>query len=207
MSQRIRDFKFAVVPISTLKPKACNSRIHSQKQLRKFAESIRNFGWTNPILIDANCVIIAGAKGNESGLSPIQVKNRIREIVWNNMMFARNEQRLHLTLKELAGVRDDLARLRLRSAAARYNTDLIDALDIDDMLDVCEITAHASLLRCESRGPHCREDYPYTDNENWLKLIVMRREGREIRSRLVPVEQKYIRYKAERIDYLKDPYA
>jgi succinate dehydrogenase / fumarate reductase flavoprotein subunit len=149
----------------------------------------------------------ADAKGSEPSLSPIQVKNRIRDIIWKNMMFVRNEQRLKRTLEELASVRSDLPKLRLRSASERYNTDLIDALDIVDMLDICEMTAQASLLRCESRGPHFREDFPYTDNENWLKLIVLRREDGEVRTRMEPVEQKYVRFKPERIDYFEDPYA
>ena len=140
-------------------------------------------------------------------MSPIEIKTRIREAVWNNMMYARNEQGLRQALREFADIRRELPRMRLRSAATRYNMDLVDALDVDDMLDVCEMAAYASLQRCESRGPHFREDYPYTDNENWLKQIVVRRTGGEIKTRLEAVEQKYIRYKAERIDYLKDPFA
>ncbi|MCB7129879.1 MAG: ParB N-terminal domain-containing protein, partial [Candidatus Brocadiales bacterium] len=46
--------------VSDLKPYPKNARTHSKKQIRKIAESIREFGWTNPILIDAEEGIIAG---------------------------------------------------------------------------------------------------------------------------------------------------
>ena len=53
-SMRIRDLKVSNVPASTLKPYAGNPRTHSKKQLRQIADSIKAFGWTNPILIDGD---------------------------------------------------------------------------------------------------------------------------------------------------------
>src|SRR6476661_10848292 len=57
---RIRDLKVLTTPVSVLKPYARNPRTHSKKQLRQIAASISAFGWTNPILIDGDGVVIAG---------------------------------------------------------------------------------------------------------------------------------------------------
>ena len=46
--------------INTLKPYDNNSRTHSEKQVKQIADSIKEFGFTNPILIDENNSIIAG---------------------------------------------------------------------------------------------------------------------------------------------------
>ena len=59
-SMRINDLKVETRPVSTLKPYGRNPRTHSKKQARQIAESIRTFGWTNPILIDAMGGVIAG---------------------------------------------------------------------------------------------------------------------------------------------------
>jgi DNA modification methylase len=56
----LRDLVVEQVPISSLKPYPTNPRTHSRKQIRQIAESIRTFGWTNPVLVDANGRIIAG---------------------------------------------------------------------------------------------------------------------------------------------------
>lgn len=56
----LRDLKVEAVSISVLKPYARNPRTHSKKQIRKIADSIEVFGWTNPILIDASGGVIAG---------------------------------------------------------------------------------------------------------------------------------------------------
>ena len=49
---RIRDLKVEPVAVSALKPYASNARTHTKKQIRQIADSIRTFGWTNPVLID-----------------------------------------------------------------------------------------------------------------------------------------------------------
>ena len=46
--------------VSSLRPRASNARTHSAKQIRQIADSIRQFGFTNPVLVDAENVIIAG---------------------------------------------------------------------------------------------------------------------------------------------------
>jgi succinate dehydrogenase/fumarate reductase flavoprotein subunit len=45
------------------------------------------------------------------------------------------------------------------------------AFELQNLLQVAEIMARASLLREESRGGHYREDFPYRDDKKWLKAI------------------------------------
>jgi DNA modification methylase len=59
-SMRIRDLKVTTRSVTALKPYAGNAHTHSKKQIRQIAASIRTFGWTNPILTDANGVVVAG---------------------------------------------------------------------------------------------------------------------------------------------------
>ena len=144
---------------------------------------------------------------NAQDIAPIQVKKRIREIVWNNMMYEKSETGLKDAMEKFAKVEEELApNMRLRSGSTSFNYDLVDALDVKDMLEVCQVTAHACLTRQESRGPHFREEFPFTDNDNWLKRIVMRKEQGQVKTRFEPVQQKYLRPKPGKIDYFGDPY-
>lgn len=59
-SHPIRDLQVQTVPVSSLKPYPRNARTHSKKQIRQIADSIGEFGWTNPILIDDQAGVIAG---------------------------------------------------------------------------------------------------------------------------------------------------
>src|SRR6266404_1348051 len=55
-----RDLKIEYVSVSDLVPYARNARTHSEQQVKVIAESIKRFGWTNPVLIGNNNDIIAG---------------------------------------------------------------------------------------------------------------------------------------------------
>ncbi|HEV7437974.1 MAG TPA: ParB/Srx family N-terminal domain-containing protein, partial [Pseudorhizobium sp.] len=48
------------LPPTSLKPFARNARTHSKKQVRQIADSIQRFGFTNPVLIDSDDMILAG---------------------------------------------------------------------------------------------------------------------------------------------------
>ncbi|MDP3740414.1 MAG: DNA methyltransferase [Hyphomonadaceae bacterium] len=60
MTSHIRDLQVETIAVSTLKPYPRNARTHSKKQIRQIADSIQEFGWTSPILIDDLGGVIAG---------------------------------------------------------------------------------------------------------------------------------------------------
>jgi succinate dehydrogenase / fumarate reductase flavoprotein subunit len=50
-----------------------------------------------------------------------------------------------------------------------FNTDLVEALELDNMLAQASVSLRSAIGRKESRGAHAREDFPKRDDENWLK--------------------------------------
>jgi len=60
MNKMPRDLAVETIPLPAIKPYAGNARKHSKKQIGQIADSMRQFGWTMPILVDANNGIIAG---------------------------------------------------------------------------------------------------------------------------------------------------
>jgi succinate dehydrogenase / fumarate reductase flavoprotein subunit len=63
-----------------------------------------------------------------------------------------------------------------------FNTDLLNAWELGNLLDLAEVTTYAALARQESRGAHAREDFPKRDDVNWLKhsLAVKSEAGIEL---------------------------
>jgi ParB-like chromosome segregation protein Spo0J len=58
--ERLRKLAVQFWPVTRLLPYARNARTHSDEQIAQVAASIREFGWTNPILVGGDGVIIAG---------------------------------------------------------------------------------------------------------------------------------------------------
>jgi succinate dehydrogenase / fumarate reductase flavoprotein subunit len=66
----------------------------------------------------------------------------------------------------VAMMRNDL---QLTDRSMIFNTDLAEALELDNMLAQASVSLHAAIGRTESRGAHAREDFPQRDDMNWLK--------------------------------------
>jgi succinate dehydrogenase / fumarate reductase, flavoprotein subunit len=90
------------------------------------------------------------------------------------------------------GILQDLRRqyetVRVQDSGKRFNTDLLDIIELGNLLDLSLITAATALNRQESRGAHSREDFPERNDEAWLKHSLAWLEGDAVRIDYKPVD-------------------
>ncbi|MHA1604973.1 MAG: hypothetical protein ACTSV0_09790, partial [Candidatus Freyarchaeota archaeon] len=119
------------------------------------------------------------------GISPNELQKKMHEISGKKLGLIKDGKLLKEAVEELEKLlNDDVERLCVASTKSKaLNYEWIRALELRNMLTCLYLSARASLIREESRGEFYRRDYTHTDNDNWLKNIVMKRKngGVEIR--------------------------
>ena len=81
----------------------------------------------------------------------------------------RDEQSMQKTCNTLRTLRERFKNIIIEDRDSTFNTEVMNALELDYMLDVAETVANSALKRKESRGSHTRTDFPKRDDENFLK--------------------------------------
>jgi succinate dehydrogenase/fumarate reductase flavoprotein subunit len=110
----------------------------------------------------------------QDGVPPADVKNAVRRIMWQKVGVEKDATSLRSALEDIANIRLDLLpRMSVKRTAPSVNYEWLDAIDVVNMVDACELIIHSSLERRESRGPFMRRDFPLQDNETWLAANVM----------------------------------
>jgi len=111
----------------------------------------------------------------------------------------RDEQSMQKTCNTLRALRERFKNIIIEDRDSTFNTEVMNALELDYMLDVAETVANSALRRKESRGSHTRTDFPKRDDANFLKHTLAYRtpDGPRIEylpvtiTRWQPEERKY----------------
>jgi succinate dehydrogenase / fumarate reductase, flavoprotein subunit len=113
-------------------------------------------------------------KDDAGDISPATVKQALRNIMWEKAGVEKDESSLNAAIDGIDRLKIELLpRMRVAYKGRTANYEWLDAIDLVNMIDACELIIHSSIERCESRGPFMRRDFPLMDNIHWLSANVM----------------------------------
>ncbi len=120
----------------------------------------------------------------------------IRETLQKTMMeqvgIIRTGEEMRQAVATVEKLRDQYGEARVEDGNASFNTDLLELLELENLLDLAYVTAQAALKREESRGGHTRSDFPERDDARWLKHSLVRfADGRPASGSAVALEYAY----------------
>ncbi|USD36353.1 succinate dehydrogenase flavoprotein subunit [Ferrimonas sp. SCSIO 43195] len=118
--------------------------------------------------IEASLARLKRWEGNEHGEDPTQIRKDLQQCMQLNFSVFRQGDSMAEGLKELKAIKARLDNAKLDDRSKAFNTNRIECLELDNLMETALATAEAANFRTESRGAHSREDYLERDDANWL---------------------------------------
>ncbi|WP_028108842.1 succinate dehydrogenase flavoprotein subunit [Ferrimonas futtsuensis] len=118
--------------------------------------------------IDASLARLNRWENNQSGEDPNQIRKDLQNCMQLNFSVFRQGEAMAEGLQELKTIKARLENAKLNDRSKAFNTNRIECLELDNLMETALATAEAANFRTESRGAHSREDFTERDDGNWL---------------------------------------
>ncbi|HAT2130185.1 TPA: succinate dehydrogenase flavoprotein subunit [Legionella pneumophila] len=131
-------------------------------------------------------------ENSKDGESHAVIRDEMQRVMQEDFGVFRTGEVMASGLKRLQALRDRLAHAKLDDKSQIFNTERVEAMELDNLMATAYATALSAIARTESRGAHSREDYPKRDDAYWIKHTLYFEEGEVIDYRPVNTSPKYV---------------
>ncbi|EMD23400.1 succinate dehydrogenase flavoprotein subunit [Amycolatopsis azurea] len=131
------------------------------------------------------------------------IRTELQKTMDSHASVYRTEDTLKQALTDVQALKERYERITVSDKGKRYNTDVLEAVELGFLLELAEVLVVGALARKESRGGHAREDYPNRDDTNFMRHTMAYKQGdglsADVRldykpvtfTRYEPMERKY----------------
>ena len=113
--------------------------------------------------------LVEGMRSATGAERVARIRKDLQDTMDLNAQVYRTEATLKQALTDIFELKRRYRHISIQDKGTRYNTDLLEAIELGFLLDLAEVTVISALERKESRGGHAREDYPTRDDVNFMR--------------------------------------
>jgi len=117
----------------------------------------------------------------------IDLGKEMKRVMFDHVGVFRTEEGMKNALATVRELKERFNNIHLEDRGKIFNTDLFNAWELGNLLDLAEVTTVSALARTESRGAHARDDYPERNDTKWLKHTLAWYKNGSIKLRYKPV--------------------
>jgi succinate dehydrogenase / fumarate reductase flavoprotein subunit len=118
-------------------------------------------------------------RNGSGGENVYDINHEMKSVMFADVGIYRTEKGMAEALEKVRQLKERYKHVRVSDTGRAFNTELLNAWELGNLLDIAEVVAVSALNRKESRGGHAREDYPDRDDANWLKhTLITEKDGR-----------------------------
>ncbi len=123
---------------------------------------------------------------------PVELRKELQNTMQNHFGVFRTGELMKEGLAKVKALRERLKNAYLKDKSKAFNTERVECLELENLMEVAYATAMAAEYRTESRGAHSREDFPERDDENWLVHSVYYPETEQMGKRDVNMQPEKV---------------
>ncbi|HVX09421.1 succinate dehydrogenase flavoprotein subunit [Humibacter sp.] len=145
--------------------------VFGKRSGRNAVEYVKTAGFV-PLPEDAAADVRTMLDGlrNSTGTERIAaIRKELQDEMDRNAQVFRTDETLAAVTETIHQLRERYRNVQVQDKGKRFNTDLLEAVELGFLLDLAEVVVFSARNRKESRGGHMRDDYPKRDDENYMK--------------------------------------
>jgi succinate dehydrogenase / fumarate reductase flavoprotein subunit len=139
---------------------------------REIAAALPGLGAAAPLPADGAAAAedrVRGVLARQGNENLYELRRQLRATMDASVGVFRTGDGLATALAAVREIRGRAARAAVADKSRVYNSNLVHALELENLVDLAEVTVAGALAREESRGAHARRDFPTRDDETWLR--------------------------------------
>jgi succinate dehydrogenase / fumarate reductase flavoprotein subunit len=118
---------------------------------------------------------IESLKGRGKGEKIHALRDSLQKMMMDDCSVFRRQEGLSRALAGIRDLQESYKGIAVRDPGTRFNSDLMEAFELESLLGLAEAILVSAQARQESRGAHYREDFPERDDQDWLKHTLIQK--------------------------------